>query len=137
MPSARGGTYASNPLALAAASAVLDIIEDEQLAAKAERLGGMIRDRLDRLAQRHRSIGDVRGLGAMIGMELVQDRQGKEPDVKLARRILNAAAARGLLLLPCGAHGSVIRLLPPLIVDDEQTERAMTILGDALEESGA
>jgi 4-aminobutyrate aminotransferase-like enzyme len=137
IPGGLGGTYAGNPVALAAAAAVLDIIEDERLAEKAERLGGMLRAALESFAQRHRSIGDVRGLGAMIAMELVQDRQDKEPDGKLARRILNAAASRGLLLLPCGAHGNVIRLLPPLILDDDQFGRAMAILGEALLESEA
>jgi 4-aminobutyrate aminotransferase len=137
IPGGLGGTYAGNPVALAAAAAVLDIIEDEHLSEKAERLGRMLRAALDSFAQRHRSIGDVRGLGAMVAMELVQDRQDKEPDGKLARRILNAAASRGLLLLPCGTHGNVIRLLPPLILDDDQFGQAMAILGEALLESEA
>jgi 4-aminobutyrate aminotransferase len=137
IPGGLGGTYAGNPVALAAAGAVLDIIEDEHLADRAIAIGAQIEARLSDLMQRHDTIGDVRGRGAMIAFELVHDRQGKAPNGKLARRILDEAAARGLLLLPCGADGNVIRLLPPLIASDDQVVQAMDTLAAALVASGA
>jgi 4-aminobutyrate aminotransferase-like enzyme len=137
IPGGLGGTYAGNPVALAAAAAVLDIIQDEHLADRAIAVGAQLEARLSDLMQRHDTIGDVRGRGAMIAFELVHDRQGKAPNGKLARRILDEAAAGGLLLLPCGADGNVIRLLPPLITSDDQVARAMDTLAAALVASGA
>lgn len=132
IPGGLGGTYAGNPVALAAAAAVLDIIVDEGLAGQADRIGAAMRVRLDAFAQRHASIGDVRGLGAMIAIELVQDRASREANPKLTRAVLDEASSRGLLLLSCGSQGNVIRLLPPLVSTPEQVQRGMDILGDAL-----
>jgi 4-aminobutyrate aminotransferase len=137
IPGGLGGTYAGNPVALAAANAVLDIIEDERLADRAISLGDEIRTRLAGFAQRHEAVGDVRGLGAMVAFELVHDRHGRAPNGPLTRRILDEAAARGLLLLSCGADGNVVRLLPPLITTAEQADAAMDILGAALVAAGA
>jgi 4-aminobutyrate aminotransferase len=137
IPGGLGGTYAGNPVALAAAGAVLDIIENERLADRALAIGGELQARLGDLMQRHEAIGDVRGRGAMIAFELVEDRHDKTPHGKLAKCILDEAAARGLLLLPCGADGNVIRLLPPLITSDDQVAQAMDVLAAALVAAGA
>ncbi len=137
IPGGLGGTYAGNPVALAAASAVLDIIESENLAERAVSLGEEIRTRLTDFTQRHEAIGDVRGLGAMVALELVHDRHGRASNGPLARRVLDEAAARGLLLLTCGADGNVIRLLPPLITTTDQVKQAMDILATSLVAAGA
>ena len=130
-----GGTYAGNPLAVAAAHAVLDVIAEEGLCARAEEVGAALRSRLDTLAQRQgmEAIGDVRGLGAMVAFELVTDRATRAPDPALTQAIVAEAEARGLIILPCGTHGNVVRLLPPLTIPMEQVDEAMSILEAALE----
>ncbi len=129
-----GGTYGGNPLACAAAIAVLDAIESERLPERAQRLGDRIRARFCEWASRWPCIGDVRGLGAMIGMELVSDRTGRAPDQALTTRLLAAALARGVVLLSAGTYGNVIRVLAPLTIEDEVLEEGLAALGDALEE---
>ena len=131
MPGGLGGTYAGNPVALAAAEAVLDIIAAEDLAACADRIGARIRGHLVELMQRHSAVGDARGLGAMLAIEIVADRQTKQPDAELTKRIVAAAAERGVLLLTCGTYGNVIRFLPPLIASDDQVDEAMRVLAAA------
>jgi 4-aminobutyrate aminotransferase/(S)-3-amino-2-methylpropionate transaminase len=137
VPGSLGGTYAGNPVALAAALAVIDIMADENLVENANHIGRAVRQALDGFAQRHASIGEVRGLGAMLALELVTDRQSKQPDPELAMRIVAEAAKRGLLLLTCGTYGNVVRLLPPLIANNHEVEEAMHALRSALEASAA
>src|SRR5215204_998532 len=107
-PGGLGGTYGGNPLACAAALAVLDIMEAEQLPARAARMGERIRARFCQWAARHVCIGDVRGLGAMIGMELVRDRESKIPDKALTGRLQAAALERGVVLLSSGTYGNTV-----------------------------
>jgi len=114
LPGGLGGTYGGNPLACASALAVLDIFEGEGLVARAAAIGEQLRAALLRLQARVPQIGDVRGLGAMLGIEIVVDPATREPDPELARRIIDRARDRGLLLLTCGPHKNVVRLLPPL-----------------------
>jgi 4-aminobutyrate aminotransferase/(S)-3-amino-2-methylpropionate transaminase len=120
LPGGLGGTYAGNPLACAAALAVLDVFEEEQLVARAARLGGELREALLRLQAEVPGIGDVRGLGCMLAVELVKDRHTKEPDADLADRIIVRARERGLLLLKCGPYKNVVRFLPPLTATSEE-----------------
>ena len=130
-----GGTYAGNPLAVAAAHAVLDVIVEEDLCARAEEVGSALRERLDALAARQglEAIGDVRGLGAMVAFELVTDRTTRAPDAALTQAIVAEAEARGLIILPCGTHGNVVRLWPPLTIPMAQVDEALDILEASIE----
>ena len=100
--SAVGGTYVGNPVAIAAAHAVLDTIEEESLVDRAAEVGETIRARMESWRERFDSVGDVRGLGAMLAIELVKDRASKEPAPDLATAVVEAATSRGLLLLKAG-----------------------------------
>lgn len=134
-PGGIGGTYAGSPLGVAAATAVLDIIKDEQLCARADEVGKVIRTRLIQLAARQgmEAIGDVRGLGAMNAFELVTDRDSNAPDAPLTARIVAEAEARGLILLSCGTRYNVIRLLPPLTIPMGQLNEALDIIEASIE----
>ncbi len=135
MPGGVGGTYAGNPLSIAAANAVLDVIADEDLCARADQIGQIIRDRLGAMATRQgmACVGDVRGLGAMNAFELVKDRETRAPDAALAAAIVAEAEARGLILLSCGTRYNVIRLLPPLTIPMDQLAEALDIIEASVE----
>lgn len=130
-----GGTYAGNPLAVAAANAVFDVIEEEDLCAKATEIGDAIKARLNEMAARqgNEAIGDVRGLGAMVAFEMVTDRATNNPDAALTQAIVAEAEARGLIILPCGTRGNAVRLLPPLTTPMAQVEEALDILEASIE----
>jgi len=128
-----GGTYVGNPVALAAAGAVLDVIEEEGLVDRAWRIGETIRGRMQEWQRRHPQIGDVRGLGAMLAIELVEDPASKRPAPGLASAVAEAAAERGLLLLKAGTHSNCIRVLCPLVIGDDELEEALGVWGDALD----
>jgi 4-aminobutyrate aminotransferase / (S)-3-amino-2-methylpropionate transaminase / 5-aminovalerate transaminase len=128
-----GGTYGGNPLACAAALAVIQAMEAEDLPARAARMGERIRTRFCEWAMRHPCIGDVRGLGAMIAMELVSDRNTKTPDKALTGRLLAAALERGLILLSAGTYGNVIRVLAPLTTPDAVLDEGLDVMERALE----
>jgi 4-aminobutyrate aminotransferase/(S)-3-amino-2-methylpropionate transaminase len=130
-----GGTYVGNPVAIAAAHAVLDVIEEEGLVERASEIGDTIRARMETWRERFSVIGDVRGLGAMLAIELVSDRDVKTPDADLATAIVEAAAARGLLLLKAGLYGNCIRVLCPLVVTDEQLTEALGAWEEAIAEA--
>jgi len=129
-----GGTYAGSPLGSAAGLAVLDVIETEKLCARAERLGSTLLARLSDLQTRWPCIGEVRGLGAMVAMELVKDRRADAPDADLAKALVQAAGRRGLVLLSCGIYGNVIRFLTPLTIPDGILAEGLAILEAALED---
>lgn len=129
-PGGLGGTYAGNPLACAAALAVLDAFEQEDLLHKARQVGEHLLQALGELQDRYSAIADVRGLGAMVAFELF-DRQ-RQPDPAAAKRLIALAAERGLLLLACGVHGNVIRVLVPLTVSFELLGEGIGIIGDCL-----
>ena len=131
--SAIGGTYVGNPVAQAAALAVLDVIEDEGLCERAAQLGETIRARMESWQERWPQIGDVRGLGAMLAIELVKDPASKEPDAETASEVVEAAAARGLLLLKSGIYMNCIRVLAPLVLSDAELDEALGVWEDALE----
>jgi len=128
-----GGTYGGNPLACAAALAVLDAMEEERIPARAQRTGDRIKARFREWADQYPCIGDVRGLGAMVAMELVSDRQTRAPDKAVTVRILAGALARGLVLLSAGTYGNVIRVLAPLTADDSLIDEGLAVFGAALE----
>jgi 4-aminobutyrate aminotransferase / (S)-3-amino-2-methylpropionate transaminase / 5-aminovalerate transaminase len=131
--SAIGGTYVGNPVAIAAAHAVLDAIEEERLVERAAEIGDVIRARMEEWRERFDAVGDVRGLGAMLAVELVRDRETKEPDPDLATAVVEAASARGLLLLKAGLYGNCLRVLCPLVVTDEQLDEALGVWEEAFE----
>jgi len=134
-PASLGGTYGGNPLAVAAANAVLDVIEEENLFESANRIGELLQKRLKSLAARQgmEAIGDVRGLGAMVAFELVTERQTRNPDPALTTRIIAEAQSRGLILLSCGVRGNVIRLLPPLTTSNDIVNEALDIIEASVE----
>ncbi len=132
LPGGLGGTYAGNPLACAAALAVLDVFESEALVARAAERFVAVREALKRLQARVPAIGDVRGLGCMLAMEFVKDRATKEPDAELAQRVIEGARNRGLLLLKCGPHKNVVRLLAPLTSTVEELAKGVELLEAAV-----
>jgi 4-aminobutyrate aminotransferase/(S)-3-amino-2-methylpropionate transaminase len=130
-PGTLGGTYSGNPVACAAALAVLDLYEREDLAARSREIGAAITQRCLKFQERFAFIGEVRGLGGMVAMELVKDRTTKEPDSHAASDILAAAHQRGLVLIKAGMYDNVIRVLVPLCVTDAQLQQGLDILEDA------
>jgi len=131
-PGGLGGTYGGNPICIAAAHAVLDVIESEDLCAKATHVGQRMRTHLEALARKLPCIGDVRGLGAMVAFELVKDPKTREPDAELTAAILAHAEQRGLILLSCGTSANVVRLLAPLTIPDAVLTEGLAILSEAV-----
>ena len=131
--SAIGGTYVGNPVAQAAAHAVLDVIEEEDLCARATVLGDTMRERMEGWKERFPQIGDVRGLGAMLAIELVRDLGTQEPDADTATAIVEEAARNGLLLLKSGIYSNCIRVLAPLTLTDAELDEALGVWEQALE----
>jgi 4-aminobutyrate aminotransferase/(S)-3-amino-2-methylpropionate transaminase len=131
--SAIGGTYVGNPVAQAAALAVLDVFEDEGVCDHAVALGETIRARMESWQGRWPRIGDVRGLGAMLAIELVTDPATKEPDADAATAVVEAAAERGLLLLKSGIYSNCIRVLTPLVLTDAELDEALGVWEEALD----
>jgi 4-aminobutyrate aminotransferase/(S)-3-amino-2-methylpropionate transaminase len=127
-----GGTFVGNPVACAAALAVLDAIDEERLLERAVAIGERMRARLESLRERVEAIGDVRGLGPMIGIELVHPGDGRTPAPELAARVQEQALSRGLILLTAGIAGNVIRTLVPLVIGDEQLDEALDVLEAAM-----
>lgn len=131
-PGGMGGTYAGNPLACAAALAVFEVMREENLVERAATLGTQLRTALLDLQKTHPAIGDVRGLGCMLAIELVKDRETQEPDADLTARVVDTARDQGLLLLKCGAGKNVLRFLPPLVTTEGEMAQAIDILRDVL-----
>ncbi|TMH55601.1 MAG: 4-aminobutyrate--2-oxoglutarate transaminase, partial [Betaproteobacteria bacterium] len=126
-----GGTYAGSPVAIAAALAVIEVIRDERLVERAVRLGDELRARLGRLQSETPQIAEVRGLGAMIGVEFA-DAKTREPDPAFAKKVQARALERGLLMLTCGIHFNVIRFLMPLTIPDGVFAEALEILEQSI-----
>jgi len=127
-----GGTFIGNPVALAAARAVLDVFEDEDLVGRAVLLGGALRSRMLEWQERWPQIGDVRGLGAMLAIELVEDPATKSPAPDLVAEVIEAALQRGLLLLKAGVYGNCIRVLCPLTTSDGELDEGLDVWEEAL-----
>jgi 4-aminobutyrate aminotransferase len=131
-PGGLGGTFGGNPVSCAAAASVLDTVAEESFQRRAVELGEILRARLDELATRIPAVGEVRGLGPMLALELVTDRKTRQPAAALAAATVAAARERGLLLLPCGLHSNVIRILVPLVVERDDLEHGLEILEQSL-----
>ncbi len=129
-PGSQGGTYGGNAVACAASLATLDVIRDENLVENARERGAQLQDGLRKVAAEHPVVGDVRGLGLMLASEFTGP--DDQPDAATATRAQQEAAARGLLLLMCGAWGNVVRMIPPLVVDDAQVDEALGLWADSV-----
>jgi 4-aminobutyrate aminotransferase/(S)-3-amino-2-methylpropionate transaminase len=127
-PGTLGGTYGGNPVACAAALATIRFMEEQELPARAQHVGGEIRRRLERIADRTTLVGDVRGIGAMIAMELVEDGDPARPASTVAGEIAQACVRRGVLVITAGTYGNVIRILAPLVITDAELERGLGTL---------
>ena len=138
-PGTHGGTYGGNVVSSAAANATLDVIEDEGLVENARERGAQFLAGLRALQARHRSIGDVRGLGLMVAMEFVKpdEGDGRLPDTDLTKRVQAECFARHLLVLTAGTSVNVIRIIPPLVTTADEVDHALGIIGEALEAAGA
>jgi 4-aminobutyrate aminotransferase len=131
-PGTIGGTYGGNPVACAAALATIKLMEELKLNERAETIGQRARARFQELQKKCPAIGDVRGLGAMIGMEFVENGDPHKPATKLVADIQKACLLRGLLLIAAGTYSNVIRVLSPLVITDEQLERGLNILAEEI-----
>jgi 4-aminobutyrate aminotransferase/(S)-3-amino-2-methylpropionate transaminase len=129
-----GSTFGGNPLAVRAALAVLEILIDDGLLRRAEKLGETLLSRFEALQAKHRIIGEIRGKGPMLAMELVRDRQSKEPATEETKKLTQLCYQKGLVLISCGNFGNVLRVLMPLVITDQQLEKGLNILEEALRE---
>ena len=135
LPGTIGGTYGGNPVACAAAIANIESMEELDTNGLGVRIGATIRARFERLAERSTLVGDVRGLGAMIGLELCYDRDPDRPARNVAQAVTAACLAKGVLLLPAGPYGNVLRVLSPLTISDADLDRGLTAIEEAVIES--
>lgn len=131
-PGQIGGTYGGNPLACVAALAAIEIMESDRLADRAAAIGGYTLERFRRLQDKFPVIGDVRGLGAMVAMEMVKDRQTKEPAKEACAQVVRYCYEHGLVTLSAGVYGNVLRVLMPLCITDDQLEQGLNIIQAAL-----
>ena len=129
-----GGTYAGNPLACLAGLVVLEQFEKKGLLARGMEIGEKVIHRFREFYERYPVVGDVRGLGAMVGMELVADRRTKEPATGLTKQLVTKCREKGLLMISAGTHSNIIRPLMPLVITDEQLEKGLRIIGESLSE---
>jgi 4-aminobutyrate aminotransferase/(S)-3-amino-2-methylpropionate transaminase len=134
LPGGLGGTYAGSPLGCAAGLAVLDVIAGEQLLQRSTHLGELLQARLRALQKRFASIGEVRGLGSMVAMELVRNGSAEQPDAELTRALVQAAARHGLIILSCGIYSNVIRFLAPLTIPEALLNEGLDKLEAAMME---
>lgn len=132
LPGGLGGTYGGNALSCAAALAVIDAFEEEHLLARAETLGERLRQGLLSLRSRHPQIGDVRGTGFMLAIELIKNDEARTPDADLNQRLIDEARKGGLLVIKCGVYRNVLRFLAPLVTTEAQVDEALQILQGAL-----
>jgi 4-aminobutyrate aminotransferase/(S)-3-amino-2-methylpropionate transaminase len=128
-----GGTYGANPLACAAALAVLEVFEEEDMLGKSRALGKKLKDRFEKWQKQFKVIGAIRGLGAMLGLTIVKG-EGREPAADEAKKLAAFCLERGLIILVCGSYGNVVRVLVPFVIADEQLEQGLSILEQGLKE---
>jgi 4-aminobutyrate aminotransferase / (S)-3-amino-2-methylpropionate transaminase / 5-aminovalerate transaminase len=130
-PSAIGGTYVGNPVACAAANAVLQVIEEEGLLERAEQVGKTIRARWEQIALEVPEVGDIRGVGAMIGVEFVKDRHTKEPNEEYLGAFVRETMSRGAITVSCGMYHNVLRYLVPLVITDAELEEGLDVMAES------
>jgi 4-aminobutyrate aminotransferase/(S)-3-amino-2-methylpropionate transaminase len=136
-PGGLGGTYSANPLACAAAVAAIKAIRQPEFLARANEVGQRLRSHLERLQAAYpQVVGDIRGLGPMLVMEMVKDVASKEPNIELTAAITQAALQRGLIIIRAGLYSNCVRFLPPLNISDEQIDEGMAVLAEAMASIG-
>jgi len=128
-----GGTYGGNPVASAAALAVLEVFEEEDMLGKAKALGKKLNERLEAFRKKYKIVGEIRGLGAMLGLTLVKGSQ-REPAADEAKKLAAFCLERGLIILVCGTYSNVVRVLVPFVITDAQLEKGLSILEQGLAE---
>jgi len=133
-PGSVGGTYVGNPIACAAAAKTIEIFVRDKIAERASRLGERVKKRMDEMYEACELVGDVRGKGLMMALELVKDRRSKEPAVEETKKVIEKARERGLLLLKAGLYNNVIRIHPPLTIEEDNLEKGLDILDQSLKE---
>ena len=131
-PGGLGGTFGGNPVACAAALAVLDAVEDPGFRARSDEVAARLRGSLERIAAGHPHVGEIRGLGPMLALELVADLGTRAPAAGHAAEVVRRAFERGLVLLSCGLDANVIRILVPLVATDDELDRGLAILEESL-----
>jgi 4-aminobutyrate aminotransferase/(S)-3-amino-2-methylpropionate transaminase len=129
-----GGTFGGNPVCCAAGLAVLKILKEEKLADRSNEIGKKVMVKLRSFQKKYPFVGDVRGLGAMNGMEIVADKKNPKPNADLTKAIVKRCYDKGLIILTAGGYGNVIRNLVPLVISDEQLDRGLKILDEAMAE---
>jgi 4-aminobutyrate aminotransferase/(S)-3-amino-2-methylpropionate transaminase len=129
-----GGTYSGNPISCAAALAVLEIFFEDGLLETAKALGETLLKKFTELQNSYELIGDVRGKGPMLGLELVRDRVTREPAVQEAKKLVQLCYDKGLIILSCGTYGNVIRTLMPLVITQEELDKGLSILEESFKE---
>ena len=135
IPGTIGGTYCGNPLSCAAALKTMEIYKRDDYPAKARHIGDVVRTRFESFKEKYEVVGDVRGMGAMLGVEFVKDKESKEPYPELVSKLISCALQKGLLLENAGSAGNVIRFLAPLCMTDAQMEAGLKIYEEALVEA--
>ncbi len=135
-PSTIGGTYIGNPVCCAAALATIKFMEDNNLNERGKQVGQIIRDRFEKMKTRYPSIGDVRGLGAMIALEFVKEGDPLQPNAELCQRVMEDCGKNGLIIISAGTHKNVIRVLSPLVITDQQLIKGLDILEEAVKSNG-
>ena len=129
-----GGTFAGNPVACRAALAVLDLFEKKGLLSRAAEIGKKVLEKFKEFQEDYSIVGDVRGLGAMVGMELVVDRRTKEPATAFTKQLVNSCREKGLLMISAGTYSNIIRPLMPLVITDEELEKGLSVIDESLNE---
>jgi 4-aminobutyrate aminotransferase/(S)-3-amino-2-methylpropionate transaminase len=132
-PGSMSSTYGGNPLSCRSALAVIEIYEEEKLAERSARIGAYLMDRFKKMQKNCKYLGDVRGLGLAIGLEIVKDKKTKEPAPELTKKIVFNCYQRGLILItPIGFYGNVIRISPPLVISEDLAVKAADIIDEVL-----
>ncbi|MBW2122119.1 MAG: aminotransferase class III-fold pyridoxal phosphate-dependent enzyme, partial [Deltaproteobacteria bacterium] len=131
-----GGTFGGNPLACRAGLAVIETFEAEDLLGRAETVGRKVMDRFKEMEETYELIGDVRGVGAMVAMELVRDRVTREPAKEETGQLVKKCYEKGLITISAGTHGNIMRALMPLVISDDELDRGLAILEESLGEIG-
>jgi 4-aminobutyrate aminotransferase/(S)-3-amino-2-methylpropionate transaminase len=130
-----GGTYGGNPVSCAAGIATVNDMIERDVPSMAVSIGKRFTHRLNKMAENFRNIGDIRSLGAMVAVEFVKDKKTREPDKAIVGRLIQGCFRRGLLIMGAGIYGNVVRFLPPLVMTDDQVEKAMDIFEESLREA--
>lgn len=127
-----GGTHSANPLACRSALAVLEVFETENMLEKSQALGNQLLAQFQKWQKRFEAIGEIRGMGAMLGLEIIENKETRKPSADKAKALIGFCRSKGLIIIPCGTYGNVIRVLTPFVITDDQLERGFAIMDEGL-----